>query len=279
MNHTIPVALLSLTIPLVAVPTVDAGGLATIAREAFEYATRRSGREFVEQAARESGERSVEAAMRKHGPKAAGAIADGGLELIEASAQHGDDVIRLALEAGPEARRAVALDAANLVPLARELGPEAVELEAKSPGLARRVIDTFGVDDARRITRTVPAEDLPRLVAYADAADTPQTRKLLLEAYEKEGPSLFERIPATFVLSGGVSSALIYGTHRLTAPFAATGARIANDPQLGKRVVDRAAQMVGAVMVIVTVACLYRFGVLRGPTTAEPAAQNSRTAS
>ncbi|MEX2607258.1 MAG: hypothetical protein WD708_07925 [Kiritimatiellia bacterium] len=62
----------------------------------------------------------------------------------------------------------------------------------------------------------VPARDLPRLTRYADAADTPATRQLLLEAYQREGPGLFERIPSSLVLASGLTASMVYGTHRVT---------------------------------------------------------------
>ena len=65
----------------------------------------------------------------------------------------------------------MAIDAGNPVPLVRELGPEALELEARSPGMARKVFTHFGSDSPARIALTVPAEDMPRLVACAEHAD------------------------------------------------------------------------------------------------------------
>jgi hypothetical protein len=244
-----------------------AGGQATLVREILEQASRRSGRKLAEQAARESAEQAVESAVKRYGPRAADAIADGGLELVEAGARYGDDVMRIAVEAGPVARRALALDAGNLLPLVRELGAEALEIETKSPGLVRQMVANFGPDGARRIARTVPAEDMPRLVAYANRADTPSTRKALLEAYEMEGRTMFERIPPKLVLAGGLSASMLYGTHRATAPAAAVGTRIATDPDLTNRVVDWMAIVGGGLLTFVTAACLWRFGVLRRPSS------------
>ena len=245
-----------------------AGGRASLVREILDQASRRSGRELTEQAARESAEQAVASAVKRYGPRSADAIADGGLELVEASTRYGDDVMRIAVEAGPAARRALALDAGNLVPLVRQLGPEALELEAKSPGLARQVFENFGPDAARQIARNMPAEDMPRLVAYANRADAPATRKALLEAYRNEGPTIFERIPPKLVLAGGLSAAMLYGTHRATAPAAAVGTRIAADPDLAKRVVDWMGLVAGSLLTFITAAFLWRLGMLRRPRSA-----------
>lgn len=258
----------SLAVMLAACVPTQAGSRASLVREALEQASRCSGRELAEQAARESAEQAVESAVKRYGPKAAEAIADGGLELVEAGVRYGDDVMRIAVEAGPAARRTLALDAGNLVPMVRELGPEALEIEARSPGLARKVFANFGSDGARTIATTVPADDLPRLVAYAERADSPQTRQLLLETYAKEGPVIFQRIPPKLVLAGGLSAAMLYGTHRATAPFAAVGERITNDPDLARRTIDWMAIIGGGILALVTTACLWRFGLLRGPRSA-----------
>lgn len=248
----------------------------TLIRETFELAARRSQRELLERGAREASEQAIESAVKRYGPKAAGAIADGGLELLEAGARYGDDVIRVAMEASPAARRALALDAGNLVPLVREFGQEALEIEAKSPGLARNVFANFGPDNARRIATQVPAEDLPRLVTYANRADGPATRQLLLEAYQKEGPSLFERIPATLVLAGGVTASMIYGTHRLTSPIAAVAQQISENPHLAQSVIDWLGWLGGGSLLILSGAVIWRYWPRR--SSSSPLAAGSPTA-
>lgn len=152
----------------------------------------------------------------------------------------------------------------------KKLGAEAVELEVKSPGLARTVFTVFGDDAARKIATTVPAEDLPRLVAYAERAETPQTRALLLEAYEQEGRSLFERIPAKLVLAGGLTTAMIYGTHRASAPMAALGTQIENNPDLAGRALDWMALIGGAAFLLVTTMLLRWLGLFRRQPAAAP---------
>ena len=250
---------------------------ATLIRETLELAARRSHRELLKQGAREAGEQAVESAVKRYGPKAATAIADGGLELLEAGARYGDDVMRVAVEASPAARRALAIDAGNLVPLVRELGPEALEIEAKAPGLARNLFANFGPDNARRIATQVPAEDLPRLVTYANRADSPATRQLLLEAYQKEGPSLFQRIPAKLVLAGGVTASMIYGTHRLTSPAVAVAQQISENPHLAQRVIDWLGWLGGILLLTVSGAVIWRYWPLRSASpplaTGSPAAE------
>jgi hypothetical protein len=236
-----------------------APGVGALVREAVEMAFKTSGREVVERVSREAAEEAVEKGVAKYGPRAAQAVADGGMELVEASARYGDDVMRVAVEASPAARRALALQPGQMLPLVREFGGEAIELEAKSPGLARRMFTSFGDDGARQIARQVPAEDMPRLLTYAEKADSPETRRLLLEAYKKEGPSIFERIPPKLVLATGLTGAILYGAHRTTAPLDAIGDAIRNDPALARDVSNGFLWIYGTVAILATVFILASF--------------------
>ena len=73
------------------------------------------------------------------------------MELIEAAATHGDEVMSLAVKASPAARRVFALNAESLLPLARRYGHEVLELEAKAPGLGERAFTVFGEQDAKLV--------------------------------------------------------------------------------------------------------------------------------
>jgi hypothetical protein len=254
----------SFIVSVVAIPASTgsacaAPGVSQLVREAVEFAFKKSGREVAEQASREAVEQSVEAGVKKYGPRAAQAVAEGGVELVEATAKYGDDVMRVAVEATPAARRVLALEPGRMLPLVRELGEEALEIEAKSPGLARRAFTTFGDDGARQIARQVPADDLPRLLKYAEQADTPETRRLLLDAYKREGTSIFERIPASLVLATGLSASMIYGTHRATAPLDATADAIRDNPDIARDTANGFVWVFGIVAVLATVFVLSAF--------------------
>jgi hypothetical protein len=240
-------------------PTVAAPGVSQAVREVVEMVFRKGTREVAERVSREAAEQSVEAAATKYGPRAVQAVADGGLELIEAGTKYGDDVMRVAVEASPAARRVLALEPERMLPLVRELGEEAIEIEAKSPGLARRVFTNFGDEGARQIARNVPADDLPRLLTYAEKADAPATRVLLLEAYEKEGASLFQRIPASLVLASGLSATMLYATHRVTTPIQAMGNAIEKSPELARDATLRFVWILGAALLLATVFVLSSF--------------------
>jgi hypothetical protein len=267
-----------------------APGVSQLVREAVEFAFKKSGREVAEQASREAVEQSVEAGVKKYGPRAAQAVAEGGVELVEASAKYGDDVMRVAVEATPVARRVLALEPGRMLPLVREFGEEALEIEAKSPGLARRAFTTFGDDGARQIARQVPADDLPRLLKYAEQADTPETRRMLLETYKKEGPSIFQRIPPSLVLATGLSASMIYGTHRATAPLDATADAIRDNPDIARETANGFVWVFGIVAVLATLFVLSAFRLTpwhartseapspAGYSSKEPAARTTRDA-
>jgi len=240
-------------------PATAAPAVSRLAREAVEMGLRKSGREATERVARESLEQAVETAVSKYGPEAAQAVADGGVELLEAAGRYGDDLIRIAAEASPAGRRALALEPGRMLPLVREFGREAVEIEARSPGLSHRVFTSFGADAGRQIARQVPAEDLPRLLKYGERADSPQTRQLLVEAYRSEGPAIFRRIPPALVLASGLTAAMIYGTHRATEPFAAAGDAIETHPEHASLFIRGMLVIAGLVAVIVTVFVLGAF--------------------
>lgn len=231
-------------------------------REAIELASRKSGREIAEKSVREAIEQALERSAAKFGDNVLTAASDGGLELLEASAKYGDDVMKLAVEASPTARRVFALNADALLPLARRVGPEALEVEAKAPGLASRVFTHFGDDAGKIIAKSVPAEDLPRLVAYAEKADSPATRQLLLQTYQKEGKALFERIPPKLVLAGGLTATMLYGAHRVTEPAVAVEKAINGNPKAAADVAKHAVTIGALVLGVVLVLLLWRFRLM-----------------
>lgn len=234
-------------------------GAGTLVRDVVDIAIKKSGRELLEHASREAAEEVIEKGVAKYGPRAAQAVADGGIELVEASAKYGEDVMRVAVEATPAARRALALDPGRILPLVREFGQEAIELETKAPGLAQRVFTNFGDDGARQIARTVPAEDVPRLLSYAERAGSPTVRRAILEAYKKEGPAFFARITPKMVVAIGASGALVYGTHRMTSPFAALAHWMRTNPDAARDMLRGLLWIMGTVAVLTTVFVLGSF--------------------
>ena len=78
-----------------------------------------------------------------------------------------------------------------------------------------------------------------------------------------KGPSLFERTLPKLVLIGGLTTAMIYGTHRNTSPLAAVNTQIANNPDFGKRALDWMAIIGGSLVALVVVTGLRHWGWFR----------------
>jgi hypothetical protein len=223
--NTITQKIVLATLTLLLIPPTMGAIIGKISREAVEECVERvairSGRKGIEKVAKKSAGETFEQLGKRSGP-----------ELLEAVPKCGDDVAALAMKSSPQARRAVARNIPELLPLARRVGVEALELEAKSPGLATKFFQVFGDDSAKAIAKSIPSEDLPRLLKYADAADSPATRKLLPKFYQQEGKKLFTRIPPELILASGLTASMLYGTHQLTAPARAISEAIATNEDL-----------------------------------------------
>ncbi|MBM4310280.1 MAG: hypothetical protein FJ119_04965 [Deltaproteobacteria bacterium] len=228
----------------------------------IKKAARRSGVEMIEAGAQRSARATLERLVKTYGDDVLSVADDAGFELLEAVPRYGDDVIRLAMKASPQARRAFALNVSEMLPLARRVGVEALELEAKTPGLATRAFRVVGDDAGRAIARSVPADDIPRLIKYAEKADRPATKKLLLEAYKKEGKSLFERIPPSLVIATGLSASMLYGTHSATKPLRAVGAAIEKNNDIAETAVRQFSAWGTSAAVFIVVLLLWRFGLM-----------------
>lgn len=198
----------------------------------------------------------------KHGGDVLKVVADSGLELLEAAPKHGDGLLKIAMLASPQARRALAMNIPELLPLARRVGVEAIELEAKVPGQATHVFQVFGDDAGKVVAKNVQTEDLPRIIKYGELADSEDTRKLLLDAYQKEGRSLFERIPPRVVLASGLSAAMIYGTHKMTTPWQAMADVLRNSPDIVRGLMNRTTALLAGIAFVVILILLWRFGLM-----------------
>lgn len=269
MSATIrPTSVCVIALFLLAVPeTASASPLTVLVRETIERACIVSGRDLVERGARESLEHATTAAVRRHGPAAARAIQSGGIELIEATARHGDDVLAFAKAVGPAGARALALEADRLLPLARRYGPAMLDLEARVPGLGSRVFATFGKELGPAVAREAATADLPRLVLAAGRADSPATRAMLWQGYKQGGGEFLKRIDWKVVMATGVSLALIDAAHRTTAPHAATAAAITKDPELARSAAHDILQGWGSIWWAilppgVAFCLLWRFGLM-----------------
>jgi hypothetical protein len=266
-------AVLALLIAMGAGASVVSKATTEVLEATVESAARKSGRTLEGAVARKAVVEQVEGLTRTYGDDVLRLVEDGGLEFVEAVPKYGDDMVKLATKASPQARRVLALNPEELVPLSRRVGVDAIELEAKVPGQATHVFELFGDDGGRYVARNVRSEDLPRLIKYGEMADGNATRRALIEAYEKEGKSLFARIPPKLVLASGLTAAMLYGTHEAS--------QIAGqNPGVFREIVNHATSVAGAIVLVVVLLLLWRFGLMpwqrKARPTSTPSSMSSR---
>jgi len=229
----------------------------------LKLAAKASGREIAGTSAEKSLGKSLARLTSVYGDDVLIAVEDGGLELLEAATKYGDDVMEIALKSTPQARRILAMNADALVPLARRVGPEVLELEAKAPGLSAKVFQLFGDDAGKVVAKSVTTDDLPRFYRYGELADSPATRKLWLKAYQLEGRTIFERIPAKLVLATGLTTAMILGASNLTDPPGKAIAEVlANNAGIVESTLNFSIIIGATVFFLVMVLLLWRFGLM-----------------
>ena len=269
------------TVLLISLPLFIAAGagaslVSKVTQEVLEAtvdaAAKKSGRTLEGTAARKVAVEQVEGLTKTYGDDVLKLVEDGGLEFVEAVPKYGDDMVKLATKASPQARRVLALNPEELVPLSRRVGVEAIELEAKAPGQAKHVFELFGDDGGRFVAKSVQTEDLPRLIKYGEMADSDATRRALLEAYEKEGKSLFERIPPKLVLAGGLSASMIYGTHRIAESLDKV---LSGRPELVSEVLNHGLTVAGAIVGLIALVLLWRFDLMPWQRKARPTTKPS----
>jgi len=151
----------------------------------------------------------------KYGDDAILATKRGGLELLEAASKYGDDVWEFSSKV-PTATRALAVRADELIPLTRRIGTEVLELEARTPGIAEKVVEHFGDDAVRQLARNASPDDLTKLTGYAAKADSPAAKALLYEKYKEGGTHFLEKLDYKQIMTGGLSIGIITAAYQLS---------------------------------------------------------------
>ena len=194
---------------------LQASPTSKVLQEVLEQAAKVSGKTLTP-ASKEAAELAMKKAITAHGDDVLRIMRIGGLETLEQGAKHGDDFWRLCAHS-PQAARSLALHADTLLPLARRVGPEVVELEARLPGMTMQIAEHYGDDGLRALTKA-PADDISRLVCGAKNADSPATRKLLLNTYKKskDGSKFLEKINWKVVAATGLSAAAITAAYKVS---------------------------------------------------------------
>lgn len=200
---------------LIAMGTIQLFASPKLILETVEAASRISGK-TLSKTAKAALQKTLTRAFLKHGDEALRTARTGGLEAIKQGAKYGDDFWRLTKNSSPQAIRSLALHADELMPIAKRLGPDFMRLEGKVPGLGAKVVAEFGDDAALRLARTAPPEDIAKLLGYAGKADTPATKKLLLEKYHTGGSQFLNNLNWKHIMATGLSAAAITTAYQLT---------------------------------------------------------------
>ena len=179
-----------------------------VVQEALEQAAKLSGK-FLSPAAKEAAELALKKAITQHGDDVLRTVRLGGLEALEQGAKYGDEFWQLCAQA-PNGARSLALHADDLKPLAKRVGPVVIQIEAKAPGMALHA-SKFG-DDALHTLGKAPANDIPRLVGFAEKADSKKTQKLLFNCYNKSQnkAAFLQALNWKNIMATGLSAAAVF---------------------------------------------------------------------
>lgn len=128
------------------------------------------------------------------------------------------------------------------LPLMKKAALETAEHGVTSPRIMQKLVVNFGDDAALKITKKVPQCEMPMFLRYVEAADSPATRKLFVECYQKEGADIFKRITPNMILATGLTATMLYGTHRATSPMVAAADLIENNPNVANNFVNKASE-------------------------------------
>ncbi len=179
-------------------------------RKLVAQALKQAGRETLEDGAVEAAEHAAATAIRKFG--AAGAeelVQRGGLELLEAGAKHGDDILKAARRV-PEATRYLGARPAEALGLVTRYGDDALRLEARVPGMAEQAVAQFGSGQLAVLAKS-PVEQVTHLIGYATRADSPATRQALLDSWKMNGSAVLRELDKhqRLILTGGLTIGMI----------------------------------------------------------------------
>lgn len=198
----------------------------------------------------EAAEASVRGGATRTGARLAVPTVRGGAEAAETSARGAS------VAGGAAARPGIPKG------LSQTLGPHALVLEQRAPGLGARAAELFGEEGARALAAAPKLDDLPTLIAYAEKADTPATRQLLLRRWHETGGEVLKRLDWKVVAATGVSAALITAAYQV-GDGAQNGFKRAAEASD-----DLVKYAVAPCLIVLALAWAYRIARRRGPVPA-----------
>lgn len=185
-----------------------------IVQETVEIAIKKSGK-ILSVAAKESIELATQKAATKYGDEILKIVQNGGIEIIEQiGKKNGDEIVKLCIK-NPGATRSLALHADELLPLVKICGENFLIVEAKVPGLAKRVFQEFGGDGIKKLTMA-NANEISQLIGFAGKTKNITTKELLLQAFEKNGEKFLLALDWKKIMAGGLSIASIISAYKIS---------------------------------------------------------------
>ena len=227
-----------------------------IIQETIEAAAKVSGKS-VGLISRKSAAAVLQKMVLKYGDDALKVVEHGGLEAFNVGKKYGDDFWKLSRTAKPAAIRSLVLHADDLMPAARRLGKDFMTLEGKVPGLGRKIVSEFGDDAAIVLAKNASPDDISKIVGYAAHADSPATKRMLLEAYKKGGSKFLKNLNWKHIVATGLSAAAIVSAYKVSNGIEEGIVDIAqNDPETFERVTDNITSPIYAALWIAVVILL-----------------------
>lgn len=186
-----------------------------IIQETIEAAAKISGKS-LSRASRTAAVATLKKIVSKYGDDVLKVVKNGGLEALQVGKKYGDDFWRLTRGANPSAIRSLVLHADDLMPVAKRLGKDFLILEGKVPGLGAKVVAEFGDDAAIMLAKNASPDDISKILGYAGRADSPATKKVLIETYKKGGGKFLKHLDWKHIASAGLSTAAIVSAYKLS---------------------------------------------------------------
>ncbi len=132
----------------------------------------------------------------------------GGSEAIEQSVKHGDDIVKACGKLNPAQIRAVMANSKILLPTIKKIGPKAFAKLERSPGITAKILSLYG-DNGLMILKDKPMKEVIKVISFGEKANTPATKILFFNTYEKLGSKFIEKITPGTILATGLSAATI----------------------------------------------------------------------
>ena len=175
----------------------------------------RSGDEVVEYSSKKAARETLEKGVVKYGDEVLDVVKKGGIDLLEASGKYGDEVLELAVK-NPDALYSLTYKTDETLRLVKRHGNKILELEGFAPGISKKIVDNFGDDAIGKLINVRNKSELAKLIAYGEKADSPKTRKLLLDTYEKKGGQFLDKIDYKMVMAGGLAASMIISADNIS---------------------------------------------------------------